>query len=483
MTKYSNRSLSHKVAFTVVVSVYSSVGFAEIDAQTPIASQRVESLKPVEIKSDVATDLRKSEFAAKVVIPRGDLLKFGDTTLSDALKRVPGVTVDGDVVRMRGLGTGYTQILIDGQPAPQGFLVDSIAPELIERIEVFRSTTAEYSSRSIAGSINIVLRKSIKSSQNEIKITAQYNLGRWLPVAALQLASGDTFFSYGISATASQVNLVRSALLEDHVFDQANQDFTHRLTTQIYDGTATSVNISPRFNWKMDSDTITWQWFLQRYERPVSWSSTEQTLLGDPSQYPNNLSTYKLNNTGQIRSDLNWTHQFNESDTLEATLGWNQQSRNSNFDFYGSDSGDILQLDRNVFSDIFDESFTSRGKYTAAIGPQHSIAIGWDGSYIQRREGRLQRDESPAGDLIYSQNQQYSAKIHQLALFGQDEWLITKQLRAYIGLRWEELQTEVSGVDFATVGNISSVISPNAQLVWKMSENSKDQIRFGLSRT
>lgn len=37
---------------------------------------------------------------------------------------------------MRGLGAGYTQILINGERAPAGFSMDSLAPDVIERIEV-----------------------------------------------------------------------------------------------------------------------------------------------------------------------------------------------------------------------------------------------------------------------------------------------------------------------------------------------------------
>ena len=76
------------------------------------------------------------------------------------LKRLPSVTIGGrpgrgGQIRMRGMGNGYTQILIDGDRIPRGFAIDQISPDQIERIEILRAPTAETGARAIAGTINI----------------------------------------------------------------------------------------------------------------------------------------------------------------------------------------------------------------------------------------------------------------------------------------------------------------------------------------
>ena len=63
---------------------------------------------------------------------------------------------------MRGMGGGYTQILIDGQRMAPGFSLDSIAPEQIEKIEIMRAPVAEFGTRAIAGTINVVMRSDFK---------------------------------------------------------------------------------------------------------------------------------------------------------------------------------------------------------------------------------------------------------------------------------------------------------------------------------
>ncbi|MFN3353342.1 MAG: TonB-dependent receptor plug domain-containing protein [Brevundimonas sp.] len=94
--------------------------------------------------------------------------RFEPLTVGDALKRVPSVAflsdvLESDGVRLRGLDPGYTQILINGERVPgagvdRSFFVDRIPAELIERVEVVRSSSANRSGDALAGAINIVLR-------------------------------------------------------------------------------------------------------------------------------------------------------------------------------------------------------------------------------------------------------------------------------------------------------------------------------------
>lgn len=94
--------------------------------------------------------------------------RFEPLTAGDAMKRVPSVAflsdiLESDGARLRGLDPGYTQILINGERVPgagvdRSFFVDRIPAELIERIEVVRSASANRSGDSMAGALNIVLR-------------------------------------------------------------------------------------------------------------------------------------------------------------------------------------------------------------------------------------------------------------------------------------------------------------------------------------
>ncbi|QTC90658.1 TonB-dependent receptor plug domain-containing protein [Brevundimonas goettingensis] len=119
--------------------------------------------------------------------------RFEPLTVGDALKRVPSVTFLSDVLesdgaRLRGLDPGYTQVLINGERVPgagvdRSFFVDRIPAELIERVEVVRSSSANRSGDAVAGAINIVLRDALALDGGYVRLgTLHWNdseYGQW----------------------------------------------------------------------------------------------------------------------------------------------------------------------------------------------------------------------------------------------------------------------------------------------------------------
>jgi TonB-dependent receptor len=122
--------------------------------------------------------------------------KFEPLTVGDALKRVPSVAFLSDVnesdgVRLRGLDPAYTQILINGEKVPGAgadsgafgngsdgaFFVDRIPAELIERVEIVRSSSANRSGDAMAGGLNIVLRDSYALDGGFIRLGGLYFAG------------------------------------------------------------------------------------------------------------------------------------------------------------------------------------------------------------------------------------------------------------------------------------------------------------------
>ena len=151
---------------------------------TTATTAPVQDMGRVEIKSnrDNDTEVRRQSTAAKIVIGREELDKQGDSTLGEVLKRLPGVTMGGAPgrgggIRMRGLGGGYTQILMDGQRVPPGFSIESITPDMVEKVEILRAPTAETGARAIAGTINIVLREGIRANPDDLKVGSSFEHG------------------------------------------------------------------------------------------------------------------------------------------------------------------------------------------------------------------------------------------------------------------------------------------------------------------
>jgi outer membrane receptor for ferrienterochelin and colicins len=132
------------------------------------------------------TDQRRQSTAAKIVIGRDEIDKFGDASVGEVLRRLPAVTVPGApgrsaTPRMRGLGNGYTQILIDGERIPPGFSLESLTPEQVERIEILRAPTAETGARAIAGTINIITREGFRRRLNDLRLGVAAENGELTP--------------------------------------------------------------------------------------------------------------------------------------------------------------------------------------------------------------------------------------------------------------------------------------------------------------
>lgn len=129
---------------------------------------QIQSAKEIVVQGSIGFRNRSDSAEPVLVYDEEYFQRFEPLTAGDALKRVPGVTFLSDVLesdgaRLRGLDPGYTQILINGERVPGGqsdrsFFLDRIPAELIEQVEIVRSSSARRTGDAVAGSLNIKLR-------------------------------------------------------------------------------------------------------------------------------------------------------------------------------------------------------------------------------------------------------------------------------------------------------------------------------------
>ncbi|GAB3267358.1 TonB-dependent receptor plug domain-containing protein [Chitinimonas naiadis] len=441
----------------------------------------------IQIQGSQATDERRLSTASKVVVTREEIVRYGDSTLADVLKRLPGVTIGGTQgrggeIRMRGLGSGYTQILLNGEPAPPGFSLDSVSPELIERIEIMRAATAEYSTQAIAGGINIVLKKAVQTAQREIKLNLAEESDRYSPSVNGQWSDRDGNFSYSLAANLIMNRADRPLTSVDRA-DDGHAPTLLRTTDTVRDDHYNSLNLSPRLNWKFgDGDTLTSQSFASVNQYKSFVTERASTELGGQPAYPNNDMQIDVH-WEMVRSNLNWVRKIGEEGKLDLKLGASYNQRSSDVLLVGYNEKLQQGLSRTVTSGATDKGFTLGGKYTSPLMTDHVLALGWDGEYSERGEDRIQRDHNFDGRPSVNIDEDYVAKVSRLALFAQDEWAVNPRWSLYAGLRWEGLDTRTDGNVLAAIQNRSSVFSPLMQALWKIPDTKNDQLRFGLTRT
>ena len=169
----------------------------------PATRQPGGKLERVEVMGKQATDndLRRRAQVAKQVYGREELDKYGDNNVADVLKRLPGITMQGNAPRMRGLGSGYTLILINGDPAPPGFALDQLDPAQVERIEVTKGPTANQSAQAVAGAINIILKDAPKVSQRDLRAMLGYSVDK--PTVSGSFTIGEKWNGFSLSLPIS----------------------------------------------------------------------------------------------------------------------------------------------------------------------------------------------------------------------------------------------------------------------------------------
>jgi len=441
-------------------------------------AQDAADMQRVEISGSATQNLRRNDTAAKIVVGRTDIDLYGDSTLSALLKRQPGISVAGGEVRMRGLGAGYTQLLINGEPAPPGMSIDAISPELIERIEILRTASAEYSAQALAGSINVILRKGGRA-QRDIKLGVENLQGVTGSSATMQIADRDGALSYGLAGTLSDTGFRNTPATTERVEGPA----ALRTFTELNASQQTKLNLAPRLNWTLaNGDTLAWQNLLDLYRTSSHGDSRETTIYGTSTAYPDS-DWRSQSHTAFLRSGLTWTHAVGADGKLSVKLGYDYNHRNTDYTFHGAGADGTPLFTRAVKSSADDDSITTTGKYLTRLREAHSLAIGWDGADTRRSEMRRQDDSAASGAALGRLLQEYEARVRRIALFAQDEWDVTPRLQAYLGLRWEGLDTRTDGAMLAAVQNRSSVFSPVAQMMWKLPNQERDQIRLALART
>lgn len=125
-------------------------------------------LRAVVVSGQIMYRNRTETTAPELVYGKEFFAEFEPVSVGDQLRRVPGVAFTSDIgesdaPQMRGLGQGFTQVLVNGRPIPgagndRTVFVDRIPAEIVDRIEIIRSPSADIDSQGIGGTINIILK-------------------------------------------------------------------------------------------------------------------------------------------------------------------------------------------------------------------------------------------------------------------------------------------------------------------------------------
>jgi iron complex outermembrane receptor protein len=458
-------------------------------AQTAAPSQPAQDMGRVEIKTNRnnVTEERRQSTAAKIVIGREELDKQGDSTLGEVLKRLPGVTVQGAPgrgggIRMRGLGGGYTQILLDGQRVPPGFSIESLTPEMVEKVEIMRAPTAETGARAIAGTINIILREGVKTNPDDLKLGTSFENG---------YRSDSVNWTHNIKSDALNGNLTVSAMnswRSEESFTDTDSEVeamgrlpavsSQRERQSFSVGHRQGLNANARLMWRgQEGRTMVLMPFMvySEFSSLGNTNLSEKLSLNGISQ-PDAFGSATTSNTTRFamtRLNGQWNQRFSADSRFEFRFGLGESNFNSRFNQVAQGTTGLFNnmQESQSFKDL---SQNWNAKLTQVLRNGHQLVSGVELEGVRRMEEAVAEVSDDAGN--------FRARTQRWAVYTQDEWTVNPRWRAHAGIRYESILTEGVTQD-GEKRNQSGVLTPLMHAVWKPLPDSRDQVRMSLTRS
>lgn len=442
-------------------------------------------------------DSRRASTAAKMVIGREELLRYGDSSVSELMKRLPGVTTGGVAgrggeIRMRGMAGGYTQILVNGERMPPGMSLDRLPPEQVERIEVMRAPTAEYGAQAIAGTINVVLRQAPPRLVNELRLGVSTENGNLRPT--FNWSRNDKLDDKGVETYNLTVNAQQSDFSnenqgrsevrdlrtgQDSVIGTQGRNETH----------SRGLNVSGRLQWKPSNrELLALSPFLNagdsKGEGEYQRSQTPTPLPGDPlGRFDRYRNSFKNSFSGAGLGGQ-WHTGIGSEGKLEssATLGhFGSTITNNTSEFKGA----ALVTARQDRSESNNGNWGLRSKFSQPLMDEHSFVAGVETEGRSMKQDRRCMENGLSCDYLLDFGDQLDAGSRRLAVYAQDDWNVGKQWSFYAGVRWEAIMTESTAKNY-DVSNTSRVLTPLFHALYRFSDDPKkgrDQIRLSLTRS
>ncbi len=441
------------------------------------------------IGSSSDTDQRRASTAAKIIIGKEEIERFGDSSVSEVLKRLPGVTTGrrpgrGGDVRMRGMGGGYTQLLVNGERMPPGFSLDNLTPDQVERIEVMRAPTAEFGARAVAGTINVVLKEALKKTLNEVRLGVGVEENRVSP--NLSWTRNDKFgesVSYTLTLSAH-----KSDTRDEHDTRTRWYDLTGG--AQVLDQHDTGFSISKRDGLHLNGrvqiaiapgeSLILMPFLMLSQGASEAQGQLDQLAGGAIAQPYARYATTGDARFSSVRGNAQWQKNLGDGTRLElrgGAGGGNSETQGARQEF---DAANLLTRTTDDQTSTRETGWTLTGKASHQMQNEHSLVAGLELDSSVRRQTRVTLQNGQP--ILTEFGDELSASSMRVATYIQDEWNPTKQIAAYAGLRWEGIETR-SDSDAYQVSNRSSVATPLLHATWKPDEKSRDQWRSSLTRS
>jgi TonB-dependent receptor len=185
-----------------------------------VMGSSAENLENVVIRGDQvrgqarALNQQKTNRNITNVISSDQVGRFPDANIGDALKRVPGVTMQNDQgearnIIIRGLAPSLNSVTLNGDRIPsaegdnRNVQMDLIPSDMIATIEVNKTLTPDMDADAIGGSVNLITRATPNGERISATLAGGYSPIRQKGIYTGGLVYGNRFFDNKLGVVAS----------------------------------------------------------------------------------------------------------------------------------------------------------------------------------------------------------------------------------------------------------------------------------------
>lgn len=465
--------MPRKSLLSLALAAIPVAGASPLFAQTLPAERLIvaqaQELPVVRVTGQQSAEQERKDVAIqKLVIGSEAIERYGDATVGDVLRRLPGMGFTGPAgvvkdIRIRGLEKGYTQFLINGEPVPSAtkerqIQVDRLPADMIERIEIIRSPGATVESSGIGGTINIILKQ---TADNKSRLRSSYGRNGSLDVGDLaaqwsrRLDNLDIVLGFSHTVAAEDVVEQKEAINAAGVLTERE----HKPKPSKKNETL----FTPRLTWRNGDDRLTVDSYL-------SVGSEDKT---ETSSFTNRAGTYTK---GVVKHET-------KDDTLWR-LGARYDTRAAWGNWFAKAGVQQAEIDKPINSiesnalgvvtkrTLEQEDIRDRQHYTglglvASPAAGHLVSAGaeWRAAEYDNRKRKTENgvDRTAPAD-------QFKVRENRLLAYLQDEWQIARAHWITPGLRAEHTRREATGATGAPRDNTVTAANPSLHYRWAVSD-------------
>jgi len=408
---------------------------------------------PLKLEQVVVTGTRTKHYVKDVpirteVITAKAIETRNATNLYQALQGTPGVRVEKQcqfcnfsMVRMEGLGSEHTQVLINGQPIYSGLAavygLQQIGTADIDRIEVVKGAgSALYGSSAVAGAINIITKEPSYVPSTKLNLQfGNYNTKNYNISSSIRNEKGNiglNIFAQKLAGDA--IDETSAGITLDEV--KKKDGISDRVATNL-NNAGFGLYLNDLF-FKKDKLIIRGRYIYENRYGGI--------MKDDYYKNPFTDMTERII-TDRYESELSYNKKFRNNSALNFSLASANHNRNATNDTY---LGDYMATHNDSTPDVknmrpylaTENSLTSTLTYKINIG-NHQILIGTQNYFDKLKESGLYVVIDTSSNYFGTGYKSISNKsAREFGFFVQDEWSLNEKLTIVPGIRFDTHKSE-----------------------------------------